>query len=73
MRCDITLPAVLSTSHLLLAAPLIKLGPANGTPHSEGMQNRTAIQMHVQTTPSCPHTCAGKDLQWATLSQRLIV
>jgi len=37
MRSDITLPEALSTSPLLLAASLIRLGPANGTPHSEGM------------------------------------
>ncbi len=73
MRSDITLPAALSTSPLLLAAPLIRLGPANGTPHSEGMQNRTTIRLHAQTAPCCPHTCAGKDLQWATLSQLFIV
>lgn len=73
MRSDITLPAALSTSPILLAAPLIRLGPANGTPHSEGMQNRTTIHLHTQTALSCPHACAGKDLRWATLSQHLIV
>lgn len=73
MRSDITLPAALSTSPLLLVAPLIRLGPANGTPHSEGMQNRTTIRLHTQTARSCLHTFAGKDLQWATLSQHLIV
>lgn len=53
MRSDITLPEALSTSPLLLAAPLIRLGPANGTPHSEGMQNRTTIHLHTQTASSC--------------------
>ncbi len=73
MRSDITLPAALSTSPLLLAAPSIRLGPANGTSHSEAMQNMTTIRLHAQTAPCCPHTCAGKDLQCATLSRRLIV
>ncbi len=73
MRSDITLPAALCTSALLLAAPLIRLGPANVTPHSEAMQNMTTIRLHTQTALCCPHTCAGKDLQCATLSWRLIV